>query len=251
VTITVATSRLIDLLTDGLRTASSITGGIHLATHRAPYRDEPGDVDLLSATSNNHKVLGHGWIPVDGHIVPHVWPLPSTRNALALLKNLAKKGDNHQVDIRIEKAPPPENLKEGEHPGWTVTISEAAALFDADTEFQFHALDELKFPSMRSVARMLGGLVKAPEEEDLTETPLTVWSAGVLGAIVKVAASNGGTIRLYRNSNSRLQVVSIGDTWLGAAYPDRALPGEPHDAPGVDPVLGVEPGELNDDGTVA
>lgn len=234
-TITVATAKLVDLLADGLETAS---GGIHLATHRAPYKDEPGDRDLLAATSSTGYVLGHTWIPVDGNLTATVWPPGSARNALALLRNLAKKGDNHTVDIGLTLADPPENLKEGEHPGWTVTLTESAALFSSDTELQFHAYHESKF-RIASAARQLAGLVPATDD-DYVDSPLTLWPAGVMGPLVKVARRNGGTIRLYRSQEHGLQVVQIGPTWLGAAVPSTRLPGEPTDSPDVDPVLGPE-----------
>lgn len=235
-TITVATKKLIDLLADGLETAS---GGIHLATHRAPYKDEPGDVDLLAATSRTHFVLGHSWIPADGNLTATVWPASSARNALALLRQLAKKGDNHTVDISLELAPPPEaGLKEGEHPGWTVTLTESAALFNSDTELQFHAYDESKF-SILSAARALAGLVPATED-DYVDSPLTLWPASVMGPLVKVAARNGGVIRMFRSQEHSLQVVQIGQTWLGAAVSATRLPGEPVDSPSIEPVLGPE-----------
>lgn len=237
-TITVSTLKLIDLLTDAMHTASSITGGVHLATHRAPYKDEPGDVDLLAATSTSSYVLGHTWIPCDGiNLTPAVWPVGATATALGVLKRLSKKGEDHAVDIDMCEADPPENLKEGEHPGWLVTISETSALFDSDTELQFHAHHESKFP-IAGVARLVSGKAKAPESEGYVETPLTLWSAAVLGPLVKVAKSNGGTMRFYRNPEARLQVVTIGDTWIGAAYPSKALEGEPTDSPSIEPVLG-------------
>jgi hypothetical protein len=234
---TVSTVKLIDALTDALQTASGYHGGIHLATHRAPYREEPGDVDLLVATSTTGTVLGHTWIPIDGHLTTSVWPIGSTRTALAVLKDLAKKGENHTVDIDLEVAPEPENLKEGEHPGWIVTVSESAALFDFDTEFQFHAHHESKFP-MHRASQFLTGRITRSDDDEWVETPLTLWSAGVLEPLVKVAKRRGGTIRLFRSADHPLQMVQIGDTWLGAAYPANRLPGEPTDQPSIEPVLG-------------
>lgn len=235
--LTVSTLRLIDLLEDAMATASSITGGVHLAPQRAPWKDEPSDVDLLAATSTTRAVLGHTWCPVDGqNLKPAVWPIGSTVTALGVLKRLAKKGENHTVDIDMYEADPPENLKEGEHPGWVVTISESQALFDCDTEFQFHAHHESKFP-IAGVSRLLWGHAKAPDEDEYRESPLTLWGANVLGPLVKVAKRNGGTIRFYRKPDARLQLVTIGPTWIGGAIPNGALPGEPTDGPAFDPVL--------------
>lgn len=236
--ITVATSKLVDLLSDALHTASPVHGGVYLSCHRAPYLEEPGDVDLLAATSTTGYVVGHSWIPVDGHLTAAVWPVGNTATALGVLKRLSKKADNHTVDIHMVEADPPENLKEGDHPGWIVSISESAALFDSDTVHQFHVHHESKFP-VAGVARTLAGMVRAAEGDEYVETPLTVWSAGVLGALVKVAKSNGGSIRMFRSAKSRLQVAQIGLTWLGAAYPDRPREGVDTDGPSIEPVLTV------------
>lgn len=233
-TITVSTLKLIDLLTDAMQTASTLTNGVLLSTHRAPWLDEPGDVDLLAATSTTRYVMGHSWIPIDGHLTSAVWPVGATATALGVLRRLSKKGDNHTVDIDLVEAPPPENLKEGEHPGWIVTISESAALFDSDTELQFHAHHESKFPA-GSVARLLAGGARADDE--FVETPLTVWSAGVLGPLVKVAKSNGASMQFFRRADTRLQLVQIGTTWLGAAYPATPSEGVETDGPSVEPVL--------------
>ena len=235
--LTISTANLIDLLTDAMLTASTLTGGVYLAPQRAPWKDEPSDVDLLAAMSTTRYVLGHTWCPVDGqNLKPAVWPVGSTATALGVLKRLSKKGENHTVDIDMYKADPPENLKEGEHPGWIVTISESAALFDADTEFQFHAHHESRFP-VASMSRMIWGHAKAPDDEGYVETPLTLWGANVLGPLVKVAKRNGGTMRFYRKPDARMQVVTIGPTWIGAAMPAGALAGEPTDGPAFDPVL--------------
>ncbi|CAA0129283.1 Uncharacterised protein [Mycolicibacterium vanbaalenii] len=237
-TISVATASLVDLLTDALHTAAPHTGGVHLSSHRAPWKEEPGDVDLLAATSTTGSVVGHMWIPVEGNLTSAVWPVGSTTTALGVLRRLAKKGDNHSVDIDMYQADPPENLKEGEHPGWIVTIAETSALFDSDTEFQFHAHDASKFPLRRAGMLLRGQILKADDdEEDYAATPLTLWSAGVMGPLVKVAKRRGGTIRLFRSSDQRTQLVQIGDTWIGAAYPSPPLPGEPKDAPSIEPVL--------------
>lgn len=242
--LTVATSKLVDLLTDAMDTCSSRTGGVHLSSHRAPYKTEPGDVDLLAATSTTGSVVGHTWIPVDGRLTAAVWPLSSASTALEVLKRLSKKGDNHSVDIDMYQADPPENLKEGEHPGWIVTIAETAALFSSDTELQFHAHDASKFPLRRAAMLLAGQILKADEDEDHEDTSLTLWSAGVMGPLVKVAKRNGGTIRLYRSEDRRTQLVQIGSTWIGVAYPSPPIPGEPTDGPSVEPVLTVGDEEL-------
>lgn len=230
--LTVSTSKLIDLLTDALHTAGS--NGVYLSSHRGPWLEEPGDVDLLAASSTTGYVVGHSWIPVDGRLRAAVWPVGNTVTALGVLKRLSKKADNHTVDIDMVEADPPENLKEGEHPGWIVSITESAALFDSDTAHQFHAHHESRFPA-RGVARMLHGVIAADDE--FVESPLTVWSTGVLGALVKVGKSNGGSIRMFRSKESRLQLVQIGPTWLGAAHPYEPAAGVDTDGPSIEPLL--------------
>ncbi|MEU9805471.1 DNA translocase FtsK [Mycobacterium sp. NPDC050853] len=235
--ITVSTSALIDILGDALQTASNTVGGVHLATHRAPYKDEPGDVDLLCATSTTKYVLGHTWIPADGRLTAAVWPVESVKTVKAICESLKKKSKEHTVDIDMAMAEPPEDAKTDEHPGWTVTLSETPTLFDSDTEFQFHAHHESKFP-INGVHRMLTGATQPID--DYEETPLTMWSAIVLAPLVAVARGRGMPMRFFRSPVRRLQVVQIGDTWLGAAVPTTPVPGDASDEPTIEPVLGSD-----------
>lgn len=237
-TITVATTKLIDILTDALQTASNSLGGVHLTTTRAPWRDEPGDVDLLAATSTNKWVLGHTWIPCDGRIDPMVWPCESVVSVLALIKQWKKiKGDQHTVDISLTLADPPEDAKDDEHPGWTVTLAETPALFDSDNEFQFHAHHESKFP-ISIVHRLRTNTFVT--KDDYVEVPLTLWSAGVLAPLVAVAKRRSMQIQMFRSPTRLLQIVQIGDTWIGIAMPGTPMPGESTDDPSIEPVLGDE-----------
>ncbi|BBY84214.1 DNA translocase FtsK [Mycolicibacterium pulveris] len=242
-TITVATSKLIDTLTDALQTADDIVGGIHFATQRAPYKSEPGDTDLLVATSTDRYTIGHTWIPVDGDLIPTVWPVESAKTVLAICKSLGRKGDEHTVDIDATAAPPPEEPTEGEHPGWTVTLSETPALFDSDTEFQFHAHAETRFPTAM-VHRALSGLLesKEPPEPSL----LTQWGANVLAPLVAVAKRRKQPIRLFRQPLTEAHLVQIGDTWLGVAYPIKPLPGEASEEPSVEPILTPPAGAVDE-----
>jgi S-DNA-T family DNA segregation ATPase FtsK/SpoIIIE len=236
VSITVATQKLIDILTDALQTASNDFGGIHLTTTRAPWRDEPSDVDLLAASSTNRRVLGHTWIPCDGRIDPMVWPCQSVSDVLALIKSWSKiKGETHTVDISLALADPPEDAKEDEHPGWTVTLRETPALFDSDNEFQFHAHHEAKFP-ISIVHRLRTNTFVT--KEDYTEVPLTLWSPNVLKPLVAVAARRSMNIQMFRSPDRLLQIVQIGDTWIGIAMPSTPMPGDTTDGPGIEPVLG-------------
>ncbi len=233
--VTVATQKLIDTLSDALRTASDFTGGVHIGTYRAPWRDEPGDVDLLAATATTKTVLGHTWIPCDGRLEAAVWPTASTEAALALCKKLfAVKGKQHTVDIDMVLADPPEDAKDDSHPGWIVTVRESPALWDSDTKLDFHAHHETAFP-IQGVHRMLTGGTKV--QEDYEDAPLTLWSAAVLAPLVAIAQRRKMQIQLFRSQERRMQLVQIGDTWIGAAVPATPLPGDATDLPSIDPVL--------------
>lgn len=237
--ITVGTSKLIDHLTDALATAGP---GVHLTTGRGPWRDEPGDVDLFVATSSNRHVLGHTWIPCDGSLTAAVWPCSDTRTLLGVLKVLSKKGENHTVDITMVQAEAKENAKTDAHPGWIVTVSETKALFDSDTEFQFHADHESRFP-LNWAMRILSDDFERPDDE-YVETPLTLWGSDSLKRLASVAARRGTNIQCFRSSERLLQLVQIGDTWIGAAAPIRPAPGHGHvtSGPTEKPVLPYAPG---------
>lgn len=238
-TITVATKQLVEVLTDALRTSND--NGVHIATYRAPYKDEPGNVDLLAVTSSTGYVLGHTWIRCDGQLrYPSVWPVSSTASVLAICKSLAKKGDEnneHTVDIDMVMADLPDDAKPGDHPGWTVTLSETPALFDSDTEFQFHAADESVFP-INTVRRLLAGGPKPEGDKSPAPTLQTTWGSGVLEPLVKISVRRGAPMEFYRAADRLLQRVQIGDTWLGAAMPRTPSPGEATDEPTIEAVLG-------------
>ncbi|SLH76386.1 DNA translocase FtsK [Mycobacteroides abscessus] len=234
--ITVATKKLIEVLTDALAVSNGTGGGVHLTTTRGPWREEPGDVDLLVATSTTRNVLGHTWIPVDGRIDPMVWPCQSVKDVLTLCKSWLK-GDEHTVDIDLELADPPENKKDDGHPGWTIKLTETPALFDSDNTIKFHAHHGSRFP-LELVSRIRTG--RFPARDDYEEVPLTLWSAAVLSPLVKVAKRRNMQIQMFRSPERRLQLVQIGDTWIGAATPGVPLPGDPTDEPSIEPVLGAE-----------
>ncbi|AOT24891.1 FtsK-like DNA translocase [Mycobacterium phage Nazo] len=232
--ITVATTKLIEILTDSLATACNSVGGVHVTTSRTPWGEEPGDVDVLVATSTTKYVVGHTWIPADGRLTPSVWPVESISNVLAICKSLARaRGKEHTVDIYMATADRTEDNRDDDHPGWTITLRETPALFDSDTEFQFHAHPEAKFP-IRGVLHMMRGQI--PPSDD-PEVALTPWSPGVLGPLVTVAKRRNMQIRMFRTPARGMHIVQIGDTWLGAAMPSKPMPGEPTARPGLDPVL--------------
>lgn len=242
-TITVATTKLIDVLTDSLQTATNFHGGgIHLASQRGPWREEPGNVDLLAFTSTTGSAVGHTWIPVDGQMWPHVWPCENAVTVLAICKSLLqRRGKEHTVDIDLVRAEPPADAKEDEHPGWIVSVSETPALFASDTEFQFHAHPEDKFP-IRAMQRILQPATELPlDVEESEDTPLTLWSAGVLAPLVSVAKRRKMQMQFFRSPFRKVQVVQIGDTWIGAATPATPLPGEHGEQPSIDPVFAEFP----------
>lgn len=242
-TITIETAKLIDTLTDSLQTASDAVGGIHIATQRGDFGDEPGVTDWLTATSTDRYVIGHTWIPCDGNTVGQVWPVESVKTVLAILKSLAQKSKDHTVDVETVTAPMPEDAKLGEHPGWTVTLSETPALFESDTEFQFHAHHEGKFP-LAMARRVLAG--RAEDENPPASVPLTQWNAHVLAPLVAVSKRRKSPMRFFRSPLSMLHVVQIGETWLGAASPVKPVPGELTTEPTIEAVLGGAEAELAD-----
>lgn len=233
---TAAVSRLIELLTDALQTTADDTcGGIHVATARGPWGADPGDRDVLAATSTTGTVMGHCWVACDGQIPASVWPEDAARNVLAIAKSLAKKGgddDPRTVDISAVRAPGPDDGDE--HPGWIVTVRDSPALFDSDTELQFHAHHESRFPTA-AINRILSGA--GDLDARLKNVPLTVWSATVLKPLVAVAARRKAPIQLYRQTGRAAHLVQIGETWLGAAMCRHPDPEQDTQGPSIEAVL--------------
>lgn len=234
---TIATSRLIEVLTDALHTTADDTcGGIHVATSRAPWGgNEAGERDVLAATSTTGSVMGHCWVACDGQIPASVWPEDAARNVLAIAKSLAKKGgdeDPRTVDISAVRAPGPDD--DDEHPGWIVTVRDSPALFDSDTELQFHAHHESRFPTA-AINRILSGA--GDLDVRLKNVPLTVWSATVLKPLVAVAARRKAPIQLYRQTGRAAHLVQIGETWLGAAMCRHPDPEQDTQGPSIEAVL--------------
>lgn len=244
-TVTINTAKFVGILSDALAIGSAHGGGIHFASTRDAWRDEPGAVDLLTVTgiSAVGGVMGHTWIPVDGHIASSVWPITSTASVLALCRTLAKKGDAHSVDIDLEVAPPSHDRKRrDEDPGWIVSVKETPSLFDSDTALEFHAHPEEKFP-LKVFARTFGHDPQV-QQGDYEPSPCTIWSPHVLVSLAQVAKRRKAEIRFFRSLFRRTQLVQIGDTWIGAALPSRPIEGEPVDAPSNEPVSdfgGYEP----------
>lgn len=238
--LTVETKQLIELLTDALQTVGI---GIRIGTGRGHLGDEPGEQGLLTATSSTGFVMGHCWIPcISNGVMPDsVWPEDSARNVLAICKSLSRKGSDdqqHTVDISLDRAPIVDGVTgDDEHPGWTVTMQETPALFDSDTEFQFHAHHESRFPVGRVAEILAGGYTPDVRYKSV---PLTQWSPSVLKPIVAVAARRRCPIQMFRATGRAVHLVQIGDSWLGAATQQLPDSDRPADGPSIEPVLTVE-----------
>lgn len=245
-TLTVNTSKLIGLLTDALQTADVKLGtGVHMATHRDGYGDEPGQTDLLAATSTNRFTVGHGRVPVDGQVATSVWPVDSTQTVVHVCKALVEKyGKDHTVDIDVaEMAPPPDTNEDGQdtHPGFMVTLRETTMLFDSETKFAFQAKSDRSFPT-RTVYRTLTGQLT---DDKYVPSGEIGWSPRVLAAVTAVAKRSKSTMWWYRLPSSPVWLVQVGDSWLGAAVPAKRAPGEAaRSAPDTDPLF-AEPDDLD------
>lgn len=243
-TITVGTVKLIETLTDALQCADqdpdAMGPGIHIATHRAPYGDEPGNLDLLAVTSTDRFVVGHTSIVVNGQVVPSVWPPDATKTVVTICKQLVStRGKEHTVDVEVVEVVPDGQSSGDEqpaHPGYVVTLCETPALFDTDTEFQFHADHETRFP-LATAQKVLSG--QANREDRLVDGPETQWSARVLAPLTAIAKRRKSVMRFFHYPDQRPHLVQIGPYWLGAAMPVLAPPGEELDKPSIEPLITV------------
>lgn len=256
--ITVSTASLVGLLADAVQTSDKsgkLDIGVHLATHRDAYGDEPGQMDLLAATSTDRWVVGHGFIPVEGQLMTCVWPVDQAQMVIKLCENhLKSHGKDHTVDIEVVQMMP---SGDEEQPRYTVTLRETPALFDADTEYQFPAHSEVGFP-LKASWRALNGMTV---DRKFRETVETVWSPRVLAAITAVAKRRREPMHWYRKSGTTVRRIQIGTAWIGAAHPAPLGLGESSTEPSIDPLLprpdGIEDeivvvdGEFVDDGPLA
>ncbi|AXN43430.1 hypothetical protein MM1218R_01482 [Mycobacterium marinum] len=241
-TITISTVKFIETLTDALQCADddpeAMGPGIHIATHRAPHGDEPGNLDLLAVTSTDRFVIGHTSIVVTGQVVPSVWPPDATKTVLTICKQLVTaRGKEHTVDVEVVEVVPDGEVSGDEqpsHPGYVVTLCETPALFDTDTEFQFHAGHESRFP-LATAHQVLSGHAK--REDRIVDGPETQWSPHVLAPLTAIAKRRKSVMQFFRYADQRPHLVQIGPYWLGAAMPVLCPPGEGLNEPSIDPLI--------------
>jgi hypothetical protein len=231
--ITIGTANLVDILTDSLQCAGEF--GIHFATHRGGYGDEPGETDLLAVTASNRFVIGHTWAPVDGQMMASVWPASEAITALGVCKNLLRKhGKSHTMDIETVEQHLPKDVDDEGHPGHLITLRETPALFESDTELQFHADDEGKFPIATAYKTLSGDTEGGKRVERTAETR---WGAGVLAAVTAVAKRRKVPIQFFQDDYRRAHLVQIGQSWLGCAQPQSVPPGEDRSTPSIEPLI--------------
>lgn len=248
-TVTIGTANFVFLLTDALQCAETdpeeFQTGIHIATHRSDLGDEPGKVDLIAITSTDRFVIGHAFDLCVGQITPSVWNVIDVQTVLAICKNLLKvRGKEHTVDIEIVEHVPDGQAPgddQPEHPGYTVTITETPALFDTDTEFQFHAEHSVNFPH-ETVRKVLTGTITP--SDDAISGPETIWSPRVLTPLTAIARRRKESISFFRIDGVNPQIAQIGGTWLGAAMPVKPLPGTERKEPSIEPLLVEQDSEL-------
>lgn len=236
--ITIGASSLARLLTDLLDTAG---GHIRLDSHRAAIGDEPGQRDVLAGFSSTGFVVGHTWTECFGDGPSTVWPSDAAGIVVGICKALSNKSDIATVDILAETAPPPETPVEGEHPGWTVTVRETPALFDSDTQFEFHALHSSAFRE----EQVWNIFTESPELADplYVESAQTAWSMSALAPLLRIVkrrctSKHSEQLRLFRATDRSIHLAQIGEDWLGAAVPVKLVP--PEERPSIEPLLPVK-----------
>ncbi|OBF77024.1 hypothetical protein [Mycolicibacterium fortuitum] len=242
--ITISTGSLVGLLSDAIQTADrsgKLDIGVHLATHRDEYGDEPGQYDLLAATSTDRFVIGHGFVPVEGQLMTSVWPVDQTQMVIKVCENLLKShGKDHTVDVEVVQMLP--SGDDEEHPRFTVTLRETPALFDAETEYQFTANSEYGFP-LKAAWKALNGKNFDSKHRESVET---IWSPRVMAAITAVAKRKKESMYWYRQEGTLIRRVQIGNNWIGAANPIKQGLGEAGAAPSIDPLLPRPEGVVDD-----
>lgn len=240
-TVTIRASNLARLLTDLLDTEAGT--GIRLDSARAAIGENPGAVDLLTGFSSTGFVIGHTWTDCSGDNPASVWPNASAGIVVAICKTLTAKDEMATVDITMTTAPPPENPVDGEHPGWTVLVRQTPALFNSDTEFEFHAAHASALPE-ETLWRIF---TEAPENADPlhVDSAQTAWSTSVLAPLLRIAkrrstSKHNEAVRLFRASDRSTHLAQIGTDWLGAVQPRKLVPPDTSEHPTIAPLLPVK-----------
>ncbi|WP_064076679.1 DNA translocase FtsK [Prescottella equi] len=220
--ITIDTKSLVEILTDLTLTATGHRG-VHLRTTRGHYGDEPEETTLLVGTSTNGAVLGHTWTRCTGELPPMIWPLMNCKVIIGALRSLAKNDKNHAVDVVLD--------------GKTVTVVEAATLFDDGDRFEFQVAEIGAFP-LAKIHRILSGeplpIPRNDTGDDMPDTARTTWSPEHLAALLKIATRRARTLHLFRRHSNQIHLAQIGDNWVGAITPLSAWDHDDGDRPNTD-----------------
>lgn len=214
--LTVHTKKLLGLFDDLLITAE-LKGefpeynGIHLQHARGPWEDEPGETDLLVATSANGSVAGHSWVDAIGSIDPVFVSVPNIRSIKGVFAGLAKSfDDEHVVEVSYENG--------------ILTVKEYrdTIVGEEATELQVPTVENNEFP-LDGVRKWLDGSAgsKAPRDADgnfAVDESVTVWDQS-LSLLLRVAKRRKSPLRLYRAHAANIHRAQIGDTWRGAIKP--------------------------------
>ncbi|MFC7450520.1 cell division protein FtsK [Rhodococcus daqingensis] len=230
--ITIGTKVLVDLLTDLVATAGEVRG-VHLRTVLGPDGDEPGDTTLLVGTSTNGAVLGHTWSQCSGQLPPMIWPTVNCRVLIGALKGLAKGDKAHAVDVALE--------------GDTVTVVEAATLFDDGARVEFQVGDLEPWPTDRVWRILDGAPLPTPRDDrglDMPSTPRSTWAPSSLTTLAQIATRRKESLHLFQTHSNQIHRAQIGDRWVGAIAPLTAWNHDDPDKPNTDVHL-ERPDELD------
>lgn len=220
--ITIDTKSLVEILTDLVLTATDHRG-VHLRTTRGHLGDEPEETTLLVGTSTNGAVLGHTWTRCTGNLPPMIWPTMNCKVIIGALKSLAKSNKNHAVDVVLD--------------GKTVTVMEAATLFDDGDRFEFQVAEIGAFPLARIHRILSADPLPIPRNEagvDMPNTARTTWAPGHLTTLVKIATRRDAALHLFGRHSNQIHLAQIGDTWVGAITPLAAWDHDDGDRPNTD-----------------
>jgi hypothetical protein len=237
-TIRCKTGVLVGMLTDLLCTAPSkpddtdaVLFTVVMFTERGHLGAEPGRVDLLVGASTDSYVAGHAHMPCIGqwHGGPMLWSVPDTVAALAVLKALGGRAEEHEVELTRD------------HRG--VTIAEDPDLFDEATALTIRVSSPDDYPLVGLFATLAydppaqvvrdGAVIQA--------LPRTDWATARLAPFLKIAGRRRQLLSVYRWHQDTPVLVQVGDRYRGAARP---MSYEPSAADGHRPSAEIYPPPL-------